>query len=198
MAQLVTSGSASANQGNHALHERVFIVGDGGANRCKGASYVITNRDHEESLPRRTVLQGALALGCGLVMPTVPRPERCHRRVCSTRTSQRVTRAAADACISSPDRIPASWSTARSTPTVGVRCGPGGLESPGCLARARGRHVVRPRPLRVYICRISRSLRTSTTPSTVRASSPARVFAVVESTKPVSCTTPFCVSTLIW
>jgi hypothetical protein len=41
-------------------------------------------------------------------------------------------------------------------------------------------------------------LRTSTTPSTERASSAARALASFELTKPVSCTTPFCVSTLIW
>src|SRR5688572_9119182 len=55
-----------------------------------------------------------------------------------------------------------------------------------------------PRPLRDHFCLISRSLRTSLTPSTERASSPARAFMVVESTNPVSCTTPFCVPTLIW
>lgn len=30
-----------------------------------------TNRLDEENLPRRTVLQGALALGCGMLVPTV-------------------------------------------------------------------------------------------------------------------------------
>ena len=70
---------------------------------------------------------------------------------------------------------------------------------PRMSAHASGpRAMYRPRPLRHYFCLISRSLRTSLTPSTERASSPALVFMVVESTNPVSCTTPFSVPTLIW
>ena len=65
-------------------------------------------------------------------------------------------------------------------------------------ARSDGPRAHRPRSAVPHVWRISRSLRTIATPSTECASSPARAFAVVESTNPVSWTTPFCVSTLTW
>ena len=79
---------------------------------------VIQRKAQAQPVLRRPTLQPPAQ-----TLPLRRRSRKCHRPACNTRPSQRASKSAACARISSPSRMPASWLRVRSAPKAGASCG---------------------------------------------------------------------------
>lgn len=97
----------------------------------------------KEDIPsRRAVLRGALAVGCGLLLPAAflsttatsanaavtTATKKVSKASVQYQAQPKGTQKCGQCMLSSPSRIPASWWMARLAPGTGAACGPRRLE----------------------------------------------------------------------